>query len=243
MNATILDGRELARTMRDEIGQEVKTLVEQHGLTPTLAVVRAGQDGASISYAGVLEKSFGKRGLGFQIRALPETATQAEIVTLVAHLNANPGVHGILVQEPLPQGIDGAAVKGALSPEKDVDGVHPLNTGRLTQAAPVGRAPGVEPFFIPATPAGGLEILKRHRVEIPGKLAVVVGRSTIVGKPMALLLLRENATVIICHSRTQGLREVCRTADILCGAVGRAKMIGGDWIKPGAVVIDFASTL
>jgi methylenetetrahydrofolate dehydrogenase (NADP+)/methenyltetrahydrofolate cyclohydrolase len=144
-----------------------------------------------------------------------------------------------MIQEPLPKGIDQAAIKAALSPDKDVDGVHPLNTGRLAQVAPVGRPAGVEAYFVPATPAGGLEILKRYEVPLQGKHAVVVGRSTIVGKPMALLLLRENATVTICHSRTQDLAAVCRQADILCAAVGRAKMIKGDWIKSGAVVIDF----
>jgi len=201
--------------------------------------MRAGDDPASVSYARSLERSFDNLGLGFQLQTLPESATQAEIVATVTRLNGDPAVQGIMVQEPLPKGIDEAAVKGALSPDKDVDGVHPLNTGRLAQAAPVGRPAGVGPFFIPATPAGGLEILKRSAVELQGKLAVVVGRSTIVGKPMALLLLRENATVTICHSRTPGLPDLCRTADILCAAVGRARMIKGDWVKPGAAVIDF----
>jgi methylenetetrahydrofolate dehydrogenase (NADP+)/methenyltetrahydrofolate cyclohydrolase len=239
MTATILNGRELANEIRNEIRAELSGFVGQHGITPTAAVVRAGDDLASVSYARSLERSFGKLGVGFQLHTLPESATQAEIVATVARLNGDPAVHGIMIQEPLPKGIDEAAVKGALSPDKDVDGVHPLNTGRLAQAAPTGRPAGVEPFFVPATPAGGLEILRRYAIEIKGKLAVVVGRSTIVGKPMALLLLRENATVIMCHSRTQGLPDVCRTADILCGAVGRARMIKGDWIKPGATVIDF----
>jgi methylenetetrahydrofolate dehydrogenase (NADP+)/methenyltetrahydrofolate cyclohydrolase len=239
MTATILNGRELANEIRNEIRAELSGFVGQHGITPTAAVVRAGDDPASVSYARSLERSFGKLGVGFQLHTLPESATQDEIVATVARLNGDPTVHGIMVQEPLPKGIDEAAVKGALSPNKDVDGVHPLNTGRLAQAAPTGRPAGVEPFFIPATPAGGLEILRRYAVEMQGRLAVVVGRSTIVGKPMALLLLRENATVIICHSRTQGLPDVCRSADILCGAVGRARMIKGNWIKPGATVIDF----
>ncbi len=160
-------------------------------------------------------------------------------MTVVAKLNTDPAVHGILIQEPLPKGIDEAAVKDALSPGKDVDGVHPENTGGLAQVAPVGRPPMVGPFIVPATPAGGLEILKRYDVELQGKLVVVVGRSNIVGKPMALLLLRENATVTICHSRTEDLATVCSTADILCAAVGQARMIKGGWIKSGAVVIDF----
>jgi len=144
-----------------------------------------------------------------------------------------------MVQEPLPKGIDEAAVKDALSPDKDVDGVHPVNAGRLAQVAPTGRPPMVGPFFVPATPAGGMEILKRNNINLQGKHAVVVGRSNIVGKPMAFLLLRENASVTLCHSQTADLQGMCRTADILCAAVGKANMIKGDWIKPGAIVIDF----
>jgi methylenetetrahydrofolate dehydrogenase (NADP+)/methenyltetrahydrofolate cyclohydrolase len=144
-----------------------------------------------------------------------------------------------MVQEPLPKGIDEAVVKDALSPAKDVDGVHPLNAGRLAQVAPTGRPPMVGPFFVPATPSGGMEILKRQGVKLAGKHAVVVGRSNIVGKPMAFLLLRENASVTLCHSQTDDLPGMCRTADILCAAVGKAKMIKGDWIKRGAVVVDF----
>jgi methylenetetrahydrofolate dehydrogenase (NADP+)/methenyltetrahydrofolate cyclohydrolase len=239
MTATILSGRELAKEMRGEIQQEGAAFARRHNTVPTVAVVRAGDDAASVSYARSLEKSFGAAGFGFQLSILPETAPQAQISAKVAQLNADAGVHGIMVQEPLPKGIDEAAIKTVLAPEKDVDGVHPLNTGRLAQAAPLGRPAGVGPFFAPATPAGGLEILKRYGVELGGKLAVVVGRSTIVGKPMALLLLRENATVVICHSRTRDLPTVCRKADILCAAVGRANMIKGNWIRPGAVVIDF----
>ncbi len=239
MTATILDGRALSGTLREELDQEVSAFKEEHGVTPTIAVVRAGEDPASVSYAGAIQKTFDKRGMGFQLHTLPETASQDEIVALVTRLNADKGVHGIMVQEPLPKGIDEAAVKEALSPDKDVDGVHPVNTGRLAQVAPAGRPPMVGPFFVPATPAGGMEILRRYKVEINGKHAVVVGRSNIVGKPMSLLLLRENATVTVCHSRTADLAAVCRAADILCAAVGRAKMIKGDWVKPGAVVIDF----
>jgi methylenetetrahydrofolate dehydrogenase (NADP+)/methenyltetrahydrofolate cyclohydrolase len=239
MTATILDGRALAKTLRAELNQDVVAFKEKYGITPAIAVVRAGEDPASVSYAGAIQKTFDKRGMGCQLHTLPETASQDEIVALVARLNADESVHGIMVQEPLPKGIDEAVVKDALSPDKDVDGVHPVNAGRLAQVAPVGRPPMVGPFFVPATPAGGMEILKRYNVEIKGKHAVVVGRSNIVGKPMSLLLLRENATVTMCHSRTADLAAVCRTADILCAAVGRAKMIKGGWIKPGAVVIDF----
>lgn len=239
MTATVLDGRALAKTLRAELAEQVNTFKEQTSITPTIALVRAGEDPASVSYAGTIEKGFISRGMGFVSRLLSESATQDEIVAAVSELNADSAVHGIMVQEPLPKGIDEAAVKAALSPDKDVDGVHPLNTGRLAQVAPIGRPPGVGPFFVPATPAGGLEILKRYEIPLQGVNAVVLGRSTIVGKPMALLLLRENATVTVCHSRTKDLAEVCRQADVLCVAVGRARMVKGDWIKSGAVVIDF----
>ena len=245
MPATILSGRKLAKTMRKELSAQVAAFKERTGVTPTIALVRAGDDPASVNYAGVIEKGFLNRGMRFVPRILPATVTQQELVDTVGALNADPAIHGIIIQEPLPRqaagspGIDPSAIKAALSPDKDVDGVHPLNSGRLAQAAPVGRPAGVEAYFVPATPAGGLEILKRYDIALTGKHAVVVGRSTIVGKPMALLLLRENATVTLCHSRTADLPAVCRQADILCAAVGRARMIKGDWIKPGAIVIDF----
>jgi methylenetetrahydrofolate dehydrogenase (NADP+) / methenyltetrahydrofolate cyclohydrolase len=239
MTATILNGSELAKSMRVEIEVEVADFVAKTAKKPTAAVVRAGDDPASVSYGNALEKALGGRGLGFQLHTLPGTATLPEIVALVAKLNKDPQIHGIMIQEPLPKGIDEAAVKDALSPGKDVDGVHPVNIGRLAQAQPIGRPPMVGPFFVPATPSGGMEILKRNNITIAGKHAVVVGRSNIVGKPMALMLLRENASVTMCHSQTSDLPGICRTADILCAAVGKANMIKGDWIKPGAVVIDF----
>ncbi len=239
MPAQILDGRALAKEIRAEIATEVAAFKEKYGITPTIAVVRAGEDPASVSYANAIKKTFEKREMGFQLHVLPETADQSEMVELVRRLSADPNVHGIILQEPFPKGWDEAAIKEALAPEKDVDGVHPINAGRLAQVAPVGRPPGVLDYFVPATPLGGLEILKRYGIEISGKRAVVVGRSNIVGKPMALLLLRENATVTICHSRTKDLAAVCREADILCAAVGRAKLITADMVKPGAVVIDF----
>ena len=239
MAAEILDGRALAKTLRAEITEEVSTFKQEHGVTPTIAVVRVGEDPASISYAKSIQRGFDKRGMGFVLEVLPETASQEEIVALVSKLNTNESVHGIMVQEPLPKGINQTAIKEVLSPDKDVDGVHPVNSGRLTQVAPAGRPPGVGPYFVPATPAGGMEILKRYNIDLKGKHAVVVGRSNIVGKPMALLLLRENATVTICHSRTADLASTCRSADIVCAAVGRAQMIKGDWLKSGAAVIDF----
>lgn len=239
MSATILSGRELARTMRAELDEAVVKFKDKYDVTPSIAIVRVGKDPASVSYANAIRRTAEKRGMGFAAHVLPDTASQETIVELVRQLCADTGVHGIMVQEPLPKGIDEAAVKEALTPEKDADGVHTINAGRLAQVAPVGRPPGVLDYFVPATSAGGLEILKRYDVEISGKHAVIVGRSNIVGKPMALLLLRENATVTIAHSRTANLAEVCRGADILCAAVGRAKIITADMIKPGAVVIDF----
>jgi methylenetetrahydrofolate dehydrogenase (NADP+)/methenyltetrahydrofolate cyclohydrolase len=239
MTATILDGRATAKTMREEINEAVTEFKEKTGITPTIAVVRAGEDPGSVWYAGAIKKTMAARGMDSQLHVLPETASVDEIVTLVAKLNASPEIHGIMVQEPLPKGIDEAAVKAALSPDKDIDGVHEVNAGRLALAAPAGRPPGVGPFFVPATPAGGMELMRRYGIEFSGKNVVVIGRSPIVGKPMALLLMRENATVSVCHSRTQDLPGVCRNADILCVAVGRAEMVKGEWIKPGAVVIDF----
>ncbi len=239
MTATILDGRATAKTMQTEINDAVAEFKEKSGITPTIAVVRAGEDPGSVWYAGAIKKTMAARGMDAQLHVLPETASVDEIVALVTKLNSSPDIHGIMIQEPLPKGIDEAAVKAALSPDKDVDGVHEVNAGRLALAAPAGRPPGVGPFFVPATPAGGMELMRRYGIEFSGKNVVVIGRSPIVGKPMALLLMRENATVSVCHSRTQDLPGVCRRADILCVAVGRAEMVKGDWIKPSATVIDF----
>ncbi len=231
MSATILDGKELAKTMRAEMAQAVAEFKAQWGAVPGLAVVRAGEDPASVSYARAIAKAFEGAGMAFGLHALPDSASQDEIVGLVARLNADPAVHGIMIQEPLPKGVDGAAVVAALSPAKDVDGVHPENAGRLLQDA--------GEYFVPATPAGGMEILRRHKVVLKGARAVIVGRSNIVGKPMACLLLHQHATVTICHSRTVDLGTVTREADVLVAAVGKARIIKGDMVKPGAVVIDF----
>ena len=239
MTAAILDGRARAKDMQAEIEQQVKDFVAAHGFVPTMAVVRAGEDPASVSYARTILNTMEKRGLKAAAHVLPADVLQAELVALVARLSADPDVHGIMIQEPYPKGIDPNAVLAVLNPVKDVDGVHPQNAGLLAQAEPVGRGEAGPAFFVPATPAGGMELMRRYGVEFAGKHAVVVGRSNIVGKPMGLLLLRENATVTLCHSRTADLAAVCRQADILAAAVGRARMIRGDWIKPGAVVVDF----
>jgi methylenetetrahydrofolate dehydrogenase (NADP+)/methenyltetrahydrofolate cyclohydrolase len=239
MTANILDGKATSKAMQAELDAAVSEFKARTGITPTIAVVRAGEDPASVWYANAIKKSMTARGMDAQLHILPETATEDEIVALVTKLNAETSVHGIMVQEPMPKGIDEAAVKAALSPDKDVDGVHEVNAGRLAMVAPAGRPAGVGPFLVPATPAGGMEIMRRYGIQFAGKHAVVVGRSNIVGKPMAQLLMRENATVTVCHSRTADLPSICRQGDILCAAVGRAGMIRGDWIKPGAVVIDF----
>ncbi len=239
MTATILDGRAVAKTMQGELEAAVAEFKAKTGVTPTIAVVRAGEDPGSVWYANAIKKTMAARGMEAQLHILPETASQAELVDMVARLNEDPAVHGIMVQEPMPKGIDEGAVKAALSPIKDVDGVHEVNAGRLALAAPAGRPAGVGPFFVPATPAGGMELMRRSGVTFAGQNAVVLGRSAIVGKPMALLLMRENATVTVCHSRSKDLAGICRSADILCVAVGRAEMVKGDWIRPGSVVVDF----
>jgi methylenetetrahydrofolate dehydrogenase (NADP+) / methenyltetrahydrofolate cyclohydrolase len=231
MTAKILDGKELAKAMRAEVAQAVSAFKTRWNAVPSLAVVRAGEDPASVSYARAIAKAFEGAGMSFALHALPETASQAEIVALVARLSADPQVNGIMIQEPLPKGVDGTAVVAALSPLKDVDGVHPENAGRLLQDA--------GEYLVPATPAGGMEILRRNAVPLKGARAVVVGRSNIVGKPMACLLLHQHATVSICHSRTVDLGAVTREADILVAAVGKARLINGSMVKPGAVVIDF----
>jgi methylenetetrahydrofolate dehydrogenase (NADP+)/methenyltetrahydrofolate cyclohydrolase len=177
--------------------------------------------------------------MNFVLHTLPDTATTEEVIDVVSMLNADGNIHGIMVQEPLPKGVDDDEIKAILLPRKDADGVSPINAGRLAQAAPVGRTPVEQDYLVPATPLGGLEMLLRAGVEISGKRAVVVGRSNIVGRPMSFLLMQHHATVSMCHSRTQNLGEVTREADILCAAVGVAHLITADMVKPGAVVIDF----
>jgi methylenetetrahydrofolate dehydrogenase (NADP+) / methenyltetrahydrofolate cyclohydrolase len=239
MTATILDGREVAKSLHAEIETRVTAFSLEHGRVPSVAVVRVGDDAGAAYYERTLARSFDKLGLGFRSHVLPARASQQTLLAQVEHLNVDPDIDGIIVMEPLPEHIDRATLKNALSPGKDVDGIHPLNTGRLAQVAPIRRPKGVGPYLVPATPAGGMAILCYYDVPIAGRDAVVVGRSNIVGKPMGLLLLRANATVTFCHSRTQDLAAICRTGDILCGAVGSANLIRGDWIKPGAVVLDF----
>lgn len=239
MPAQILDGRAMAKEVRQEIIDEVTEFRERYGFAPTIAVVRAGDDPASVSYGKMIEKSFQGAGMNFALHELPGTASLEEIIDVIAMLNADADVHGIMVQEPLPKGIDEDEIKATIMASKDADGVNPINAGRLAQAPPVGSTPVEQDYLVPATPLGGLEMLKRSGVEMSGKQAVVVGRSNIVGRPMSFLLMQHHATVSMCHSRTRPLGNVTRQADILCTAVGVPNLIKADMVKPGAVVIDF----
>jgi len=231
MTASIIDGKVIAAQVRIEVAQGVEKLLADGGPRPGLATVLVGDNPASHTYVKAKRKACAEAGIESFGHELAATATQAEVESLVARLNQDPKVHGILVQLPLPAGLDEEAVLKAISLEKDVDGFHPLNIGRLAQK-------GREPLFVPCTPAGCLVLLKKAGAKLDGANAVVVGRSNIVGMPAALLLVKENATVTICHSRTKDLAGVCRSADVLIAAIGRAEMIRGSWIKPGAYVID-----
>ncbi len=231
MPAQILDGAAMAEKIRQQIAQEVAQRLAEGKPAPGLATVLVGDNPASQVYVKSKHKAcqqVGIRSMGYE---LPATASQQEVMDLVKRLNDDPAVNGILVQLPLPSGLDEEKVLGAISIEKDVDGFHPINIGRLAQK-------GREPLFVPCTPAGCMVLIESVLPDLNGANAVVLGRSNIVGMPVALLLVRANATVTICHSRTRNLKEVCRSADVLVAAVGRAEMVRGDWVKPGAVVID-----
>jgi 5,10-methylene-tetrahydrofolate dehydrogenase/methenyl tetrahydrofolate cyclohydrolase len=231
MTAKIIDGKAIAAEIRQEVAEGVKELVASGGPVPGLATVLVGDNPASQTYIRMKTRACAEAGIDSFGHELPSDASQEEVEQLVKDLNADPKVHGILVQLPLPAGLDEEAVLRAVSLEKDVDGFHPINMGRLAQK-------GREPLFVPCTPAGCIVLLKKAGAKLEGANAVVVGRSNIVGMPAALLLVKENSTVTICHSRTQDLPGVCRDADILIAAIGRAEMIKGDWVKPGAYVID-----
>jgi len=231
MTATLIDGKAIASEIRQEVARGVEKLLASGGPRPGLATVLVGDNPASHTYVKAKRKACAEVGIESFGHELPATASQAEVEGLVSRLNADPAVHGILVQLPLPAGLDEEAVLKAISIDKDVDGFHPLNIGRLAQK-------GREPLFVPCTPAGCLVLLKKAGAKLDGANAVVVGRSNIVGMPAALLLVKENATVTICHSRTRDLPAVVRGADVVIAAIGRAEMIRGPWIKPGAFVID-----
>lgn len=238
-SARILDGRAMAEEVRDEVVDAVAAFEAEYGFAPTIAVVRAGDDPASVSYGKMIKRSFEDAGMHFVLHELPGTADQEQVTEIVTRLNAQSSVNGIMVQEPLPRGIDDIAIKAAIRPEKDADGVNPINAGRLAQADPVGQEEDGKNYLVPATPLGGLEMLKRAGITMDGAHAVVVGRSNIVGRPMAFLLMQHHATVSMCHSHTRPLGDVTRGADILCVAVGVPELIKAEMVKPGAVVIDF----
>jgi methylenetetrahydrofolate dehydrogenase (NADP+)/methenyltetrahydrofolate cyclohydrolase len=229
--AKLIDGKATAAAIHEEIKAEVEGLQAKHGIVPGLATVLVGENPASQFYVRSKQKRCAEVGIRSFGEALPEDASQEEVESLVADLNANSEVHGILVQLPLPKHLDEEKVLGVIGLGKDVDGFHPVNIGRLAMK-------GREPAFVPCTPSGCIELLDRYGVEIEGREAVVLGRSNIVGMPVAMLLLHRNATVTICHSRTKDLSGVCRRADILIAAVGRPQMVEADWVKPGAAVVD-----
>ena len=229
MSAKIIDGKILAAEVKACAAQAVRFLQERYGITPCLAVLLVGDDPASQVYVRGKANDCEACGIESRVIRLPAGTTQAELLARLGALAADSAVHGILVQLPLSRHIDPAAVIEAIPPEKDVDGFTPVNAGRLLNG---------EPCFAPCTPAGCLRMIEAAGVDLDGKHAVVVGRSNIVGKPAALLLMQKNATVTVCHSHTRDLAAVCRTADVLIAAVGKAGFITADMVKPGAVVID-----
>lgn len=231
MRGQLIDGIAIAEQVRAEVAVGVEKLAGDYGVTPGLATVLVGENPASETYVRAKRKACAEAGILSFGHVLPATATQQEVEGLVRQLNADARVHGILVQLPLPDGLNEEAVLAAISIEKDVDGFHPINIGKLGMKA---RAP----LFVPCTPDGCMRLLEESGARFSGANAVVLGRSNIVGLPAAMLLLKRDATLTVCHSRTKDLSNVCRRADILIAAVGRAEMVKADWVKPGAYVID-----
>lgn len=228
MAAQILNGKELSIKIKEDLRKKTETL-KAEGINPGLAVIIVGDDPASRVYVNNKKKACGECGFYSEEYALPKETTEEELLALIDTLNNKKEVNGILVQLPLPKGIDSEKVLLAIRPEKDVDAFHPVNVGKIM----IGNFD-----FLPCTPAGVMELIRLTNIDVCGKECVVVGRSNIVGKPQAMLLLHENGTVTICHSRTKNLKEVCRRADILVAAVGKAKFITADMVKEGAIVID-----
>jgi len=229
MGAQIIDGKAVAAALREKIAAEVCRLAAEHGLIPGLAVVLVGDNPVSAAYVRSKSRHAAAAGMRSFDRHLPAGLSQPELLRLIDELNADPAVHGILVQLPLPPQIDARAVIAAIDPAKDVDGFHPINAGRLSTGLPA---------LIPCTPLGCVLLTKTLVPSLAGREAVVVGRSNIVGKPLAQLLLAQNATVTVAHSHTREIALVCRRADLLYVAAGRAELVRGEWIKPGAIVID-----
>lgn len=225
----IIDGKKVSAEVKEEVKKQTLELIEKHGVTPGLAVVIVGDDPASRVYVNNKKKACELVGFKSEEYALPESTTQEELLDLVNTLNNKKDINGILVQLPLPKHLDDKAVIEAINPQKDVDAFHAVNVGKIMLG---------EYDFLPCTPAGVMEMLHSYDISVSGKNCVVIGRSNIVGKPMGMLLLHENGTVTICHSRTKNLAEVCAQADILVAAVGRPKFVTADMVKEGAVVID-----
>lgn len=226
--AVLIDGKAVSAKVKAQVAQETEEL-KAKGICPGLAVVIVGDDPASRIYVNNKKKACAAAGIYSEEHALPGDTTQEELLDLIDTLNKREEIHGILVQSPLPKGLDEAAVVEKIDPKKDVDAFHAYNVGKIMQG---------KYTFLPCTPAGVIELIKSTGVDICGKRCVVIGRSDIVGKPMAMLLLHENGTVTVCHSRTKNLGEICKSADILVSAVGKAHFVTGDMVKPGAVVID-----
>jgi methylenetetrahydrofolate dehydrogenase (NADP+)/methenyltetrahydrofolate cyclohydrolase len=229
MTATIIDGRSVSARVRAEVAGEVTALTERTGRQPALATILVGDDPASAVYVANKRKACAEAGIADHHQHLPAEAALEDVAALIEECNRDPDVSGILLQLPVPAGLDGAALTGLIAPEKDVDGLTPISAGRLAQGTPGLR---------PCTPLGVIELLDSYHVPLEGAEAVVVGRSDLVGKPVAALLLQRNATVTMCHSRTRDLAGVCSRADVLVAAIGRAQFIGAEHIKPGAAVID-----
>lgn len=227
--AEILDGKKVSQKVKDALKEETKAFFEKYGIRPGLAVVIVGDDPASRVYVNSKKKACEEIGYYSEEHALSKDTTESELLSLVKKLNGDGKIHGILVQLPLPGHIDEEKIINAISPQKDVDAFHPVNVGKIM----IGNFD-----FLPCTPAGVMELLDEANIDLTGKNCVVIGRSNIVGKPQAMLLLHKNATVTICHSKTKNLKEITKNADVLVAAVGRAKMVTADYVKKGAVVID-----
>ncbi|MDX1931594.1 MAG: bifunctional methylenetetrahydrofolate dehydrogenase/methenyltetrahydrofolate cyclohydrolase FolD [Capsulimonadales bacterium] len=228
-NPLLLDGTATAATIRAEVAERTLRLKERYGITPGLAAVLAGDNPASVTYVRMKRKACEKAGIRSVAHEFGADATREQLLDTIRALNADPTIHGILVQHPLPRGLDEFEILAAVAPEKDADGIGRASLGDLVKG---------EANFVSCTPAGMVELLDRYGLPIAGKHAVVIGRSVILGKPLALLLLNRNATVTICHSKTENLTDITRQADILCACVGRPEMITGEMLKPGAVVLD-----
>jgi methylenetetrahydrofolate dehydrogenase (NADP+) / methenyltetrahydrofolate cyclohydrolase len=229
MTAMLIDGKKAGAELRTRVNKEVERLASVHGLTPGLAVVLVGKNPASEAYVASKRKMVAETGMRSCDHRLPATASEAELLALIAALNGDPGVHGILIQLPLPPQIDANKVIEAVDPNKDVDGFHPMNVGRLQIGLPA---------LVPCTPLGCVKLARMVHPSLAGMEAVIVGRSNIVGKPLVHLLVTENATVTVAHSKTRDVAAVCRRADLVIAAIGRPLMVRRDWIKPGATVID-----